>query len=251
MTLSVAQKQELIDNGYVKVPGIVPRAMLDAALRAINSLVGKGLDGDEMTELHDAAVITDLLMRTPAWELAESAIGSGRIDPPRRAQIALRFPSLEDPPPEPIGHLDGMHSEHNGVPKGEIRNFTMLVGIYLSDVPESYAGNFTVWPGTHHAHERYFREHGAKALLDGMPPIDLPPPVHVTGAAGDVILAHYQVAHTAVTNVSPHTRYAVFFRLRHVGHPSFRPEAMTDIWLDWEGLRDLAPRAGGRRITTA
>ena len=253
MTLSFAQKQEILDNGYVKVPGVVPRVMLDAALRAINSSVGDGMNVGEMTtfrarsycpELRDAPVITDLLYRTPAWKLAESAIGSGRIDPPDRAQIALRFPSLEDPPPEPNGHLDGIHSPDNGVPKGEIRNFTMLVGIYLSDVPHPYAGNFTVWSGTHHQFEQYFREHGAESLLDGMPSIDLPPPRQITGAAGDVVLVHYQVAHTAAPNVSPHTRYAVFFRLRHVDHPSFRPESMTDIWLEWEGLRDVAPRAG-------
>ena len=253
MTLSFAQKQEIIDSGYVKVPGVVPRAMLDAALRAINSSVGDGMNVDEMMtfrsrsycpELQDAPVITDLLYRTPAWKLAESAIGTGRIDPPATAQIALRFPSLQDPPPEPDGHLDGVHSPHNGVPKGEIRNFTMLVGIYLSDVPNPYAGNFTVWPATHRAFERYFREHGAEALFAGMPPIDLPRPRQITGAAGDIILAHYQIAHTAAPNVSPHTRYAVFFRLRHVDHPNFRPEAMTDIWLEWEGLRDVAQRVG-------
>ena len=258
MTLSFAQKQEIIDGGYVRVPGVVPRAMLDAALRAINSSVGDGMNVDEMMtfrsrsycpELQDAPVITDLLYRTPAWKLAESAIGTGRIDPPATAQIALRFPSLQDPPPEPDGHLDGVHSPHNGVPKGEIRNFTMLVGIYLSDVPNPYAGNFTVWPATHRAFERYFREHGAEALLAGMPPIDLPRPRQITGAAGDIILAHYQIAHTAAPNVSPHTRYAVFFRLRHVDHPSFRPEAMTDIWLEWEGLRDVAQRVGACRTT--
>ena len=133
-----------------------------------------------------------------------------------------------------------------GVPKGEIRNFTMLVGIYLSDVPNPYAGNFTVWPATHRAFERYFREHGAEALLAGMPPIDLPRPRQITGAAGDIILAHYQIAHTAAPNVSPHTRYAVFFRLRHVDHPSFRPEAMTDIW---PGVGRAARRcAASRRL---
>ena len=121
----------------------------------------------------------------------------------------------------------------------------MLVAIYLSDVPNPYAGNFTVWPGTHRAFERYFRQHGAEALLDGMPPIDLPRPRQITGAAGDIILAHYQIAHTAAPNVSPHTRYAVFFRMRHVDHPSFRPEAMTDIWLEWEGLRDTAQQVNG------
>lgn len=248
MELTYAQKQEIFKNGFVKVPGVVPQVMVDEALRTINSSVGEGMDMDDMVtfrsrsycpELQGSSVITNLLNQTPAWELAESAIGEGKIVRPTGGQIALRFPSTQDPPPKPGGHLDGMHSPHNGVPKGVIRNFTMLVGVYLSHVPHPYAGNFTVYPGTHHLYEKYFQEHGPESLLNGMPPVELPEPHQITGEPGDVVLVHYQVAHAAAPNVSPHTRYAIFFRLRHVEHPDFRPEAMTDIWLEWEGLRDI------------
>ena len=248
MELTYAQKQEIFKNGFVKVPGVVPQVMVEAVLRSINNSVGEGMNADEMTtfrsrsycpELQGSSVITDLLNRTPAWELAESAIGVGKIIRPKGGQIALRFPSVQDPPPKPGGHLDGMHSPHNGVPKGVIRNFTMLVGVYLSHVPQPYSGNFTVWPGTHHVYEKYFQEHGPESLLEGMPPIELPEPHQITGEPGDVIIAHYQIAHTAAANISPHTRYAIFFRLRHVDHPDYRPEAMTDIWLEWAGLRDI------------
>ena len=176
MELTYAQKQEIFKNGFVKVPGVVPQVMVEAALRAINSGVGEGMNADEMVtfrsrsycpELQGEPVITDLLNRTPAWELAESAIGAGRITRAKGGQIALRFPSMQDPPPKPGGHLDGMHSPHNGVPKGVIRNFTMLVGVYLSYVPQPYSGNFTVWPGTHHVYEKYFQEHGPESLLEG------------------------------------------------------------------------------------
>ena len=84
-----------------------------------------------------------------------------------------------------------------------------------------------------------FQEHGPESLLEGMPPVELPEPHQIIGKPGDVILAHYQIAHTAAPNVSPHTRYAIFFRLRHIDHPDYRPEAMTDIWLEWEGMRDV------------
>ena len=156
MELTYAQKQEIFKNGFVKVPGVVPQVMVEAALRGINNSVGEGMNADEMTtfrsrsycpELQGSSIITDLLNRTPAWELAESAIGVGKIIRPKGGQIALRFPSVQDPPPKPGGHLDGMHSPHNGVPKGVIRNFTMLVGVYLNHVPQPYSGNFTVWPG--------------------------------------------------------------------------------------------------------
>ncbi len=251
MQLTYAQKQEIFEKGYVKIPGVVPRVMVDAALRAINSGVGEGMNVDDMVtfrsrsycpHLQGQPVITDLLNKTPAWSLAESAIGEGKIHSSRGGQIALRFPSMDDPPRKPGGHLDGMHSPYNGVPKGVIRNFTMLVGVYLNDVPNPYSGNFTVWPGTHHIYEKYFREHGPESLLNGMPPVELPEPHQITGEAGDAILAHYQIAHGAAPNVSPHTRYAIFFRLRHIDHGDSCPEAMTDIWLEWEGMRDIVKR---------
>src|SRR5205085_2012546 len=108
MELTYAQKEQIYERGYVKVPGVVPRVMVDAALRAINHSVGQGMDPEQMTkfrsqsycpELQHEPVITGLLMETPAWRLAESAIGEGKIRPARGGQIAIRFPSLQDPPP--------------------------------------------------------------------------------------------------------------------------------------------------------
>src|SRR5205085_11018524 len=141
-----------------------------------------------------------------------------KIKPVGSGQIALRFPGLADPPPPPKPHLDGMHSPNNGVPEGTIQNFTMLVGVLLSDLTGPYAGNFTVWPGTHHQYEQYFRDQTPQSLLNGMPPIDMPEPCQISGRAGDVALVHYELAHSAAPNVSPYVRYAVFFRLTHVDH---------------------------------
>lgn len=254
MQLSVVQKQQLYEQGYVHVPGVVPRVMVNATLRAINHSLGeKGIAPEQLPifrsqsycpELRQTPIISDLLNKTPAWALAESAIGVGKIQPVNGGQIALRFPGLQDPPGVPRAHIDGTYSPNNGVPKGQIRNFTMLLGVMLNDVHEPYAGNFTVWPGTHHLFERYFRQHGADKLVDGMPVIDdMPEPVQLTGQAGDVVLCHYQLAHTAAPNVSPHIRYAIYFRLKHVRHGETRPETLTDIWLDWEGMGDFIPRS--------
>ncbi|MEM7033317.1 MAG: phytanoyl-CoA dioxygenase family protein [Chloroflexota bacterium] len=132
-----------------------------------------------------------------------------------------------------------MYSPHNGVPRGEIRNFTMLVGVALSNVTAPFAGNFTVWPGTHHLYEQYFRENGSESLLNGMPKVTIPEPQQLLVQAGDVVLVHYQVAHTAAMNVSPHPRYAIYFRLKHVDHDKHKWEAMTNIWLDWPGMKTV------------
>jgi ectoine hydroxylase-related dioxygenase (phytanoyl-CoA dioxygenase family) len=251
MQLSYAQKHAIYERGYVKVSGVVPKVMVNAALRAINHSIGEGMPAEAMTtmraqsycrELQGAPVITDLLNKTPAWSLAESVIGEGNIKPVRGAQIALRFPTMQDPPSSPHPHLDGMHTPTNGVPYGTIQNFTMLLGVVLSDVPEPFSGNLAVWPGTHHLYEQYFREHGWESLLKGMPPVDMPEPEQLTAQAGDVVLCHYQLAHGITANLSPNIRYAIYFRLHHVEHDTYSKQAMTDIWLEWPGMHEIVGR---------
>ena len=74
---------------------------------------------------------------------------------------------------------------------------------------------------------------------EDMPPIDMPQPELMTARAGDAFLVHYQAAHTAAPNVSPHPRYAIYFRLSHVDHKAQMIEALTDIWLEWDGMREI------------
>lgn len=252
MELSNEQKQQFYQDGYVKLPGVVPRERVDAALRAINASIGsEGIAPEKLTtfraqsytpELQKSAPITDLLNESPLWGIAESAIGTGQVKPVTGGQIALRFPVVEQPT-EPRPHIDGMYTPTNGVKEGTIANFTALVGVLLSDLPGPYAGNFTVWPGTHRIYEQYFREQGPQALLQGMPKVDLPEPVQITGQAGDAVLVHYQLAHGIASNGSPHIRYAIFFRLHHENHENVHWECMTDIWLEWAGMQDVV-RAG-------
>lgn len=256
MQLTQTQKLSLYENGLVKLPGIVPEANVNAALRAVNGSLGsEGIHPDRLVtfrsqsyspELQRSQPITDLLNATPLWSLAEDAIGVGQVEPVGAGQIALRFPT-DGPPHEPHAHIDGMYSPHNGVPEGTIQNFTALIGVFLSDVPGPYAGNFTVWPGTHRSYESYFRANGPESLLQGMPPVELPAPEQVTAKAGDAVLAHYQIGHGIAGNASPHIRYAVFFRLAHVDHDSVRLECMTDIWREWAGMRDVVAEADKSR----
>jgi hypothetical protein len=248
MELTYGQKKEILDRGFVKIPGVVPQAMIGKTLQAINHSVGEGMNKDEMPilrsrsycpEISGTPIISDLLNATPAWSLAESAVGPGTLNPVGGGQIGLRFPRLQDPPGRLSPHLDGMYSPTNGVTQGTIQNFTMLVAVFLSDVSQPYSGNFTVWPGTHRQYEAYFRENGPESLLEGMPKIDLPEPEQILAKAGDVVLCHYQIAHCAAPNVSPHIRYGIFFRLSKQGHGDRKREVMTDIWMEWDGMKLL------------
>lgn len=248
MKLSHAQKSAFYENGFVKIPGVVPQIMVEAALRAINHSVGEGMRAEDMVtmraqsyckELTHAAVITDLFNRTAVPELAESILGSGQVAPAGGGQIALRFPGLQDPPGRPGGHLDGMYTPTNGVPKGTIQNFTMLVGVYLSSVRQDNAGNLTVWPGTHHLFEKYFREHGAESLLEGMPKVDMPEPTQIMVEPGDVVFAHYELAHGTAPNISPNVRYAIYFRITHAEFDRSQWQApMQNIWMHYPGIQE-------------
>lgn len=249
MLLSTSDKRRLFEDGYVIVPRAVPRERLDAALRAINGSLGaRGLPLDQIPtmsartfcpELVEAPEILDLYQKTALRVGAEETIG--RVWPPSRGQIALRFPQT-GAPRTATPHIDGMYTPQNGVPAGTLYHFTALGGVFLSDVTTPDAGNFTVWPGSHRKLEAYFRQHGPEALLSGMPPVDLGPPRPLMAQAGDAVVAHYALAHGVSGNVGPHIRYAVFFRLFHADHEQVQTACLTDLWREWEGMREVAPR---------
>lgn len=249
MQFNRQQMRQMHDDGYLVVRGAIPRVMVDEARRAINHDLGTaGMPTAEMQRmgatsycdaLREAPVLTDLFNRTPLFPLCESLVGAGNLLPVTGVQIALRFPGPTSDPREPSGHIDGRGTGTNGIPKGEFRRgFTALAVVLLSDLPEPYSGNFTVWPGTHRVFEKVFREHGPESLADAIDtqPVDVAP-VQITGKAGDVVVCHHQIVHTACPNSAPDIRYAAIFRACHKDVAANGVAAMTDIWREWPGVR--------------
>jgi ectoine hydroxylase-related dioxygenase (phytanoyl-CoA dioxygenase family) len=242
---TAGRRAALRERGYVVLPDAIPRERRDDALRAINASLGRGLPPADVPrfraqsfcpELQRTDAILGLFRDTPAASAAAALVGPRGLEPVRTGQIALSFPAAEDKAARPHPHLDGLYTPDNGVPAGSVLSFTMLAGIVLSDVAGPDAGNLVVWPGSHLRLEKYFRERGPRSLQQGMPDVDLGRPEPVLARAGDVVLCHYQLAHAAGPNTSPHVRYAVYFRLEAKGHSSRRWECLTDVWKEWEGL---------------
>ena len=252
MQLTPEQIREFYDRGYVKIPGAISKAMVDTARQAVNHSIGTlGPNGEDMSkhraaqfcrDLNGAPVIMDLFNASPVISLAESLMGEGNLQKPiRGAQVAPRFPTvIGEIPPEPRGHLDGMGTGTNGMPKGVYRRgFTAFAVIYLADVPEPYSGNFTVWPGSHRFFENYLKREGLEILSNGTPRVDLPEgPDMVTGNAGDLIIAHHQMIHTGGPNASPNIRYAAIARLRHIDCDKNGNEGFQDIWREFPCVRE-------------
>lgn len=250
--LSTQQRRQLAHDGYLQIKGLVSPAQIEHARRAINISIGRGMDKADMArlrvqsfcpELREASPLMNLLAHGPIRPIAESLIGKGQIRPGSQgaAQINLRFPIEEKDQLALEPHLDGMASRTNAVPTGQLRNFTALIGVMLSGQHDINQGNFTVWPGTHLMNAAYLRRAGPQSLIDAMPDIALPTPVQIKGDAGDVIISHYLLSHGTAPNLGADVRYMVFFRLTHVDHDEQRWESLCDPWLQWPGLRDVAP----------
>eukprot|EP01130_Rhizamoeba_saxonica_P002557 TRINITY_DN12340_c0_g1_i1.p1 TRINITY_DN12340_c0_g1~~TRINITY_DN12340_c0_g1_i1.p1 ORF type:complete len:531 (-),score=105.11 TRINITY_DN12340_c0_g1_i1:37-1629(-) len=228
-------------------------------------------------ELMTSNSIRELFYGSDALAYVEALLG--KHHPVWSGQIALRFPGyscieelVKDPEAgDKIGfmrlimgkssgeltplpdfdrfwHIDGSPGGLD-VRAGTFKNFSILLGVLLGDVEEEMAGNLTVFPGSHKIIQDYInRRGGARAVaqdlsLDEMRkdvnPL-LPEAVQLTGNAGDIVLVHYQVAHTIAPNLSADIRYCVYFRLTSKLRPEkleFRPEAMENIWIEFDGLR--------------
>jgi len=246
--LSDLQKESFYRDGYLHLPNVVPAPLARAALRAINEDVGRGLDPGRMEEfyarsfcpeLRRSAVIVDLFQASAARELAEGLVGKGALRAPEIGQIALRFPGCgQGSPLRP--HVDGTHGPKNGVPAGSVHHFTMLAMVALSDAQQDFAGNFTVWPGSHRLYERYFQTHEVTDMLRGTPRLsELPTPTQLRVRMGDLVLAHYELGHAGAPNLSPSIRYAVFFRLYHREHDQAGLDILGDLWREYPGVRAL------------
>ena len=252
MQLSDRQKRQFFKQGYCLIRKLISRDMTERALQAINhSLGSEGMDKDGLPilrsqtycpELTETGIITDLVNATDLAPVTESLLGKGNLDRQTYGQIALRFPqATAGPPPAPSGHIDGLGSGLNGRAVGDYaRHFTCFAVVYLHDVLEPNCGNFTVWPGSHRVMEDYVRDKGLDILSRGQPSLDWPhAPVQIRGRAGDVCLVHHQTVHAGAPNISPRIRYAIIFRLRHVKCAENGLKSITDIWLEYPGLRSM------------
>jgi hypothetical protein len=251
MLLTYDQRRQFRDEGYLTLRQAVARPLIDRALRLINHSIGEGIDINTIAvqrattycaDLTEHPALLDLVNASSVLPQVEALVGRGKVQPIRRAQIALRFPAAEGVEAKsPRGHLDGYGTDTNGIPKGRFsRSFSALAVVLLSDLPQGDSGNFTVWPGSHVTTADFFAQHGVGATYDSFPDIPKPRgPVACTGLAGDVVIAHHALFHAAGRHVGPHVRYATIYRVRHVDVEANGCECLTDLWREWDGIRDL------------
>ena len=84
---------------------------------------------------------------------------------------------------------------------------------------------------------------GAEYTSDGR---SWPRPTLVKAKPGDAILVLHSVPHCATRVSTEEPRLMIYFRLtsanRPAGNETIYPEALCDIWLEWDGMRDTVQR---------
>lgn len=247
-TLTTEQAQQFYRDGFLVVRNSVAPEAVNQALRKINNGMGrlaavfaeeeKNMTGDEARHLV-GGLRTDpdllaVLYRSTVWSLAEQLLGPGNVRAQTTCQIAMRFPALKasnQAKPGTAWHIDGMN-------KGALAPFSILCGFSLSDQPEPLCGNLVAFPGTHLSLAPIFkdliRNKGNKPTLNN--------PHHVLLNKGDCVILHPRLAHQigAHTNPNnPNPRIQLYMRLNHIQHRTLRDRAVEDMWVEFEGIRNV------------
>ncbi|MGI4830159.1 MAG: phytanoyl-CoA dioxygenase family protein [Janthinobacterium lividum] len=241
---------DFLRDGFFHLPRVVNAHTISAARLQIDRNLEECYDPRRKVEYEYQSFCPDLLGTTPIENLALDPGVREKLaellEPEEMAcdngQIAIRRARNADQPQLPVPHIDGIPTADNGMSGDELQPFTLLVGIFLSEVRSTFAGNFTVWPGSHLKLEQYFNTRGRRALREGMPRIPFGQPQQLLCKPGDAVLCHYSLAHAAAVNISDFDRYAVFFRWTHQAlnpdqSPDFREAGwkhVTNIWTDWK-----------------
>jgi len=235
-------KEQLRAQGYAQFGALTPESLVKSAREAIevdlstNYEPGRQVEYDNQSYcpgLRDSPAIMNLLLESPVQNILDETFGLDKIDC-GRGQIAIRRAHNWSKPVAPTPHIDGFASGLNGLEKGKIYNHTVLVGVFLTPVRTEFAGNFTVWPGSHYVYEKYFRETGKRAMSEPPPTPELGEPFQLMCEVGDVVLAHYQLGHAAAVNTSDVDRIAVYFRVWLRAMELDRWRYLTNIWEGWK-----------------
>lgn len=221
-TISEAQRQQFIQEGYLIARNLLPQETVTAvrtellAALDIDPQNPATWEGKNLSPNLEVIALTARCRTEEVEAIAAQLVGprfipglchspyleSRGVSPVVPGYIpVLNFPS---PGPrvfqKPTGyHIDGMHLTTLWPIK-----FSLVVFAYLTDVAE-YGGATTVLPGSHRqVFERWIREDHPGSTHP--PDLDYAEPRPLPGNAGDVIFMHYLTVHSGSANHSDQIR---------------------------------------------
>ena len=245
--LSQGQKDSFIQDGFVVVRNLLDLERIAKCLDLLKEKTGlvsddpntwpKGITDwspirdDGIAWDHDLAIAPEI--QEIIKELAGPDVHLPRFSP------VLRLPQ-----PGPKTHeLKGVHidAKYRGITPYPSELHLLVFG-YLTDVDHPYDAPFSAYPGSPRKVFEYSQQPGVdlgteyKPKGAPIPDLDYGEPIGVTGKAGDVIFAHFLIAHSASLNRGDHVRVGLRGEAKSPGF-EYVPKTgePQDDWtpLDW------------------
>ncbi|MFI6088580.1 phytanoyl-CoA dioxygenase family protein [Streptomyces sp. NPDC051218] len=249
MSLTAEEKVTFKRDGVLIRRGLVKPDQVKQAVSLIDESYRREMTPDDIPaysrrtfapELGDRAELLSLYTETGADRLAGDLLGD--VGPVTTAQVQIRVPEGEFPgvQPEKAMHVDGVSCPH--LDPRELRTFSLLVGVVLSDIGDPRCGALHYLPGGHVTMARWFADEWSLGMTEQVPPeIDREHGIPFLGMPGDVLLMHHLVPHMVAQNLMPFPRVMAYFRVSHPAHAGRRLEALRDPWLDYAPLAGASP----------
>ena len=244
MSLSVDELNTFVANGVVIKRGFVPAYLVEAATILVTSWHRSEMDQSQLIEYTQRTFAPDLGSHPNVLALfTESGVIGlvrqlvGDFAPIATTQIQIRIPEaeLQRPQPEKAMHVDGVACPH--LDPTELRTFSLLVGIVLSEISDPFGGALRYVAGGHLRMSEWFRREWSLGLTNQVPPhIDVEDGTPFLGKPGDLLLMHHLVPHAVGRNHTNALQIMAYFRVSHVNHASRRLAALRDPWLDFPPL---------------
>jgi hypothetical protein len=244
MPLNADELASFTTTGVIVKRDFVYRELADRAAALVTSWYRGDMDQSRLVEytqrtfapgLGSSDDVLALFTRSGVDELVRELVGD--FVPIATTQIQIRVPEseLRDVQPAKAMHVDGVSCPH--LDASELRTFSLLVGVVLSDISDPAGGALRYVPGGHLGMADWFRTEWSLGITDQVPPyVDAEAGVSFLGGPGDVLLMHHLVPHAVGRNDTTRPRVMAYFRVSHVDHASRRLDALRDPWLDYPAL---------------
>jgi hypothetical protein len=251
--LSLEEKRIFVRDGAIIRKTFVPPPLVETALRLVREWYDTSLDISEISqytqktfapELGAHPDLLNIYYRSGLDKLAASLVWPDQLRPVSAAQIQIRIPDrqLNVSQPEKSMHVDGVACPHLD-PK-ELRTFTLIAGVLLTEVNEASEGALRYVPGAHVNMARWFRDEWSLGTTEQVPSnIAARTGIPFVGKSGDVILLHHLVPHAVGANKTEKPRTMLYFRIKHQRHEEHILDALRDPWLEFPALRELTTKS--------
>lgn len=250
MSLSTTDRAAFMANGMIAKRELVPQNLVERAAGLVNMWYRNEMDRTQLAaytqrtfapELGGHPDLLALFGASSVADLVKNLVVN--FAPVTTVQIQIRVPEVEltAVQPEKAMHVDGVACPH--LDPAELRTFSLLVGVVLSDVSDPAGGALRYVPGGHLHMSEWFRDEWALGINEQVPPrMDAEQGVPFLGKPGDVLLMHHLVPHAVGRNYTTTPRVMAYFRVSHVDHASRRLDALRDPWLDYPALAAAVAR---------